>query len=47
MSVPITGLYSGLLALILIALGFQVGSLRSATGISILHGDNMDLAEKI
>lgn len=45
--VLITALYAGVLALILGALGFQVGSTRSRTGISILHGDDMDLAEKI
>jgi hypothetical protein len=47
MPVPITALYAGVLALILGYLGFQVGSARSRTGISILHGDDMDLAEKI
>jgi len=47
MPVPITALYAGILALILGWLGFQVGSMRSRTGISILHGDNMELAEKI
>lgn len=47
MIVPITALYAGVLALILGALGYQVGSTRNRTGISILHGDDMDLAEKI
>ena len=47
MLVPITALYAGVLALILGVIGFQVGSTRSRTGISILHGDDMDLAEKI
>jgi len=47
MLVPITALYAGILALILGYLGFQVGSTRGRTGISILHGDDMDLAEKI
>jgi uncharacterized membrane protein YecN with MAPEG domain len=45
--VPITALYAGVLALWLGWLGFQVGSTRSRTGISILHGDDMDLAEKV
>jgi uncharacterized membrane protein YecN with MAPEG domain len=45
--VPITALYAGVLALWLGWLGFQVGSTRSRTGISIMHGDDMDLAEKI
>jgi uncharacterized membrane protein YecN with MAPEG domain len=47
MPVPITALYTAVLALILTVLGFQVGSVRSRTGISILHGDNMELAERI
>jgi uncharacterized membrane protein YecN with MAPEG domain len=45
--VPITALYAGLLALILIALGAMIGPLRMSTGISILHGDNMALATRI
>lgn len=47
MPVPITALYAGILTLIFGYLGFQVGSMRGSTGISILHGDNMELAEKI
>lgn len=47
MLVPITALYAGLLTLILGYLGFQVGSLRGSTGISIGHGDNPELHEKI
>lgn len=47
MIVPITALYAGVLTLIVGVLGFQVGSTRSRVGISILHGDDMDLAEKI
>ncbi len=47
MPIPITALYAGILALILGYLGFQVGSMRGSTGISIFHGDNMELAEKI
>jgi len=45
--VPITALYAGLLGLILIALGFQVGAARLRTGVSILHGDDMELATVI
>lgn len=45
--VPITALYAGVLALMVGVLGFQVGAVRSRTGISILHGDDMELAEKI
>lgn len=45
--VPITAFYAGLLALILIALGATIGPLRVSTGISILHGDNMELATRI
>jgi uncharacterized membrane protein YecN with MAPEG domain len=47
MIVPITALYAGVLTLIVGVLGFQVGSTRSRVGISILHGDDMDIAEKI
>ena len=47
MQVPITALYAGLLAIYGIWLSFQAGSMRGKTGISILHGDNMELAEKI
>ena len=44
---PITGFYAGLLALILVALGIQVGIQRARTGISILHGQDMNLATAI
>jgi uncharacterized protein len=47
MQVPITALYAGLLALILVALGFQVGLMRLNTGVSILHGTDMVLATRI
>jgi hypothetical protein len=47
MSVPITALYAGLLALIVIVLGFQVGRARLAKGISILHGNDLELATVI
>jgi hypothetical protein len=44
---PITALYAGILGLISIALGFQVGAARLRTGISILHGEDMALATTI
>src|SRR5262245_23144823 len=47
MPVPVTALYSGVLALILVVLGVRVGLMRMKTGISILHGDDMELAEVI
>lgn len=45
--VPITALYAGLLTIIVIVLGAMVGIHRARTGISILHGDDMQLATKI
>jgi uncharacterized protein len=45
--VPITALYAGLLALIAIVLSAAVGVARGRTGISILHGEDMDLATRI
>ena len=45
--VPITAFYAGLLALIVTALGAVIGPMRLRTGISILHGDNMDLATRV
>lgn len=45
--VPITAFYAGLLALIAIALGLLIGVMRVRTGISILHGDDMELATRI
>jgi uncharacterized membrane protein YecN with MAPEG domain len=44
---PITGLYAGLMALIAVALGILVGVQRARTGISILHGQDMNLATAI
>ena len=41
---PITALYAALLMVIVAYLGFKIGSLRGSTGISILHGDNMEVA---
>ena len=43
MQLPITALYAGLLALFALFLSFRAGSFRGKTGISILHGDPVDL----
>ena len=45
--VPITALYAGLLALIVIVLGGVIGPLRLRANISILHGNDMVLATAI
>ena len=45
--VPITALYAGLLALIVILLGGLIGPLRLRANISILHGNDMVLATAI
>ena len=47
MPVPITGFYTGLTIILAIFLGARVGLLRGKTGISILHGDNMEVALKM
>jgi uncharacterized protein len=47
MPVAITAFYAGILALIAIVLGVQVGLMRVKTGVSILHGNNMELAQVI
>ncbi|MEP3245713.1 MAG: MAPEG family protein [Sneathiella sp.] len=47
MSIQITALYASIMGLIFIGLTTYVGLLRGKTGISILHGDNMQLAERI
>ena len=44
---PTTGLYAGALSLILLFLWSQVSAARMKSGISILHGDNLDLAYRI
>lgn len=44
MTLPITSLYAALLTLLMLGLAASVIAKRAATGISILHGDNMDLA---
>jgi uncharacterized membrane protein YecN with MAPEG domain len=45
--IPITALYAGLLTLVMIALGAAVGIKRARTGISIMYGDDMELATRI
>ena len=47
MSLTITGLYAAALGILLILLRTLVTIERAKTGISILHQDNMTLAEKI
>ncbi len=47
MQVPITALYAGILAIYGIWLSSRAGIMRGKVGISILHGDNMELAEKM
>ncbi len=44
MLVPITGLYAALLAVVGLTLMVRVACMRARTGVSILHGDDMDLA---
>ncbi len=45
--VSITAFYAGLLALIVTVLGGVIGPMRLRTGISILHGDDLELATRI
>jgi len=47
LAIPITAFYSGLLALVAVVLAAMIGPMRLRTGISILHGDNMELATRI
>ena len=47
MSVPITALYAGIIAIYAIYLSYQAGSMRGKVGISLFHGDNMELGEKM
>ena len=44
MPVPITGLYAALLTAVGLTLMVRVARMRVRTGVSILHGDDMDLA---
>ncbi|MEM8921766.1 MAG: MAPEG family protein [Pseudomonadota bacterium] len=45
--IPITGLYIGLTILLAGILGMRVGLYRGAKRISILHGDDMELATRM
>lgn len=47
MSAPVTGLYAGLLVLLLLALGARVSLLRSKLGIGTGHGNDAKLARAI
>jgi len=47
MTLELTGLYASLLAILGTYLGAMVSVMRAKTGIAILHGDNMALAERI
>jgi hypothetical protein len=49
MSLPITALYAGILMIFALALSFRAGGFRGKTGISVGHGEpvNMELAERI
>ncbi len=44
MSLPVTSLYAALFTVLVIVLANIVSAKRGRAGISILHGDNMDLA---
>ena len=44
MPVPITVLYGALLAVVMLTLMVRVARMRVLTGVSILHGDDMNLA---
>lgn len=49
MTLPVTALYAGLLAIFALVLSFQAGSFRGKSGISILHGEpvNWELAQRV
>ncbi len=47
MLIPLTALYGSILGLMFIGLTSYVGLLRGKTGISLMHGDNPRLAERI
>lgn len=44
---PITAIYAAALVAVATWLGFSIGSARGKAKISILHGDDMELAEKM
>lgn len=49
MTLPVTALYAGIMAIFALVLSFQAGSYRGKTGISILHGEpvNYELAVRV
>lgn len=47
MTFAVTGLYASLLAILLIILTYWVVVARAKTGVSILHGEDLDLALRI
>ena len=49
MTLPVTALYAGVLAIFALVLSFQAGTFRGKAGVSILHGDpvNWELAERV
>ena len=49
MQMPITLMYASIMALFALVLSFKAGTFRGKAGISILHGEpvNMELAEKV
>ena len=47
MPIPVTGLYAGVLALILIWLSFGAGAMRGKAKVSVGDGGNIELLEKI
>lgn len=49
MALPITALYGSILMIFALALSAKAGSFRGKSGISVLHGDpiNMELAQRV
>ncbi|MBL4892507.1 MAG: MAPEG family protein [Rhizobiaceae bacterium] len=47
MTLQMTGIYASLLAILGIYLSIMVSAMRGKTGIAILHGENMVLAERM
>lgn len=49
MTLPITALYAGIMAVFALVLSFRAGSYRGKSGISILHGEpvNWELAVRV
>ncbi|NNC35899.1 MAG: MAPEG family protein [Acidimicrobiales bacterium] len=47
MTIPITGLYVGLTIILATVLSARIGWYRAKVGISILHNDNMEVAQRM